>query len=196
MEQTELLRRTIEVLESQGIRYLIVGSVASMGYGEPRFTRDIDVVVDVSADDVSRLCDAFPEAEYYVNRDMARQAAREGGQFNVIHPASGNKIDFIIARRDAWGRQQVERRRRVTILPGLVGYAGSPEDVILGKMWYYQVGGSEKHLRDIAAMLRVSGDQIDRGYVAQWAEQLGLSEIWQAILSRLTADSSMLPPDR
>ena len=189
MEQVDLLRRTIEVLESQGIRYLIVGSVASMGYGEPRFTRDIDVVVDVSADDVSRLCDAFPEAEYYVNRDTARQAAREGGQFNVIHPASGNKIDFIIARRDAWGRQQVERRRRVTILPGLVGYAGSPEDVILGKMWYYQVGGSEKHLRDIAAMLRVSGEQIDRGYIAHWADQLGLSEIWHAILSRLTAQS-------
>ena len=30
MEQAELLRRTIEVLESQGIRYLIVGSLASM----------------------------------------------------------------------------------------------------------------------------------------------------------------------
>jgi hypothetical protein len=76
----------------------------------------------------------------------------------------------------------------VAILPGLFGYAGSPEDVILGKMWYYQLGGSEKHLRDIASMLRLSGDQIDRAYVAQWAEQLGLSEIWQTILSRLTAD--------
>jgi len=189
MEQVDLLRRTIEVLEAQGIPYLIVGSVASMAYGEPRFTRDIDIVVDVSADDVSRLCDSFPDAEYYVSRDTARRAAEEGGQFNVIHPASGNKIDFIIARRDAWGRQQVDRRRRVAILPGLVGYAGSPEDVILGKMWYYQLGQSEKHLRDIAAMLQISGDQIDRAYIAQWAERLGLSEIWQAILSRLTAES-------
>ena len=188
MEQAELLRRTIEVLESQGIRYLIVGSAASVAYGEPRFTLDIDIVIDVTPGQVSQLCSAYPDDEYYVSLAAAKQAAKEGGQFNVIHPASGNKIDFIIARRDAWGRQQVERRRRVAILPGLFGYAGSPEDVILGKMWYYQLGGSEKHLRDIASMLRLSGDQIDRAYVAQWAEQLGLSEIWQTILSRLTAD--------
>jgi hypothetical protein len=188
MEQIDLLRRAIDTLETEGIRYLIVGSLASMAYGQPRSTQDIDIVVDAGAAEVTRLCDSFPEGEYYVNPDTARQAARDGGQFNVIHPASGNKIDFIIARRDAWGRQQVERRRRVTIFPGLVGYTGSPEDVILGKLWYYQLGGSEKHLRDIAAMLRVSGDQIDRAYIAQWADQLGLTDIWQAILSRLTAD--------
>ncbi len=189
MEQADLLRRAIEVLESEGIRYLIVGSLASTAYGQPRSTQDIDVVVDAGIAEVSRLCDAFPEAEYYVNRDTACQAAKEGGQFNVIHPASGNKIDFIIARRDAWGRQQVERRRRVTIFPGLVGYAGSPEDVILGKMWYYQLGGSERHLRDIAAMLQISGEQIDRAYVANWAERLGLSDIWKTILSRVSGDT-------
>ena len=189
MDQAELLRQTIEVLESQGIRYLIVGSLASMVYGEPRFTRDIDIVIDVTAEQIPGLCAAFPDEEYYVNRDTAQQAAKEGGQFNVIHPASGNKIDFIIARCDAWGRQQVERRRRVLIFPGVVGYAGSPEDVILGKMWYYQLGQSQKHLRDVASMLQVSGDQVDRAYVAQWAERLGLSEVWQSILSRLTAES-------
>jgi hypothetical protein len=188
MDQIELLRRTLDVLQSQAIRYLIVGSLASMAYGEPRFTRDIDIVIDVTPGQVATLCSAYPEDEYYVSPAAAEQAAREGGQFNVIHPASGNKIDFIIARRDAWGRQQVERRQRVTLLPGLVGYAGSPEDVILGKMWYYQLGGSEKHLRDTAAMLRISGDQIDRTYVAHWADELGLSGIWHSILSRLAAD--------
>ncbi len=145
-------------------------------------------MIDLAPDQIVTLCSAYPEEEYYVSLVAAQQAAKEGGQFNVIHPASGNKIDFIIARRDAWGRQQVERRQRVTLLPGMVGYAASPEDIILGKMWYYQLGGSEKHLRDIAAMLRVSGDQIDRAYVAHWAGELDLSDIWQAILSRLEAD--------
>jgi hypothetical protein len=189
VDQAEMLRRAIEVLESQGIVYLIVGSFASIAYGEPRMTRDIDIVVDLRADQVDRLCAAYPAEEYYVSAVAARQAVCQGGQFNVIHPASGNKIDFIVARRDSWGIQQLQRRQRVLILPGLPGYAASPEDVILGKMWYYQVGGSEKHLRDIAGILQISSDEVDRAYVARWAEELGFSEVWQAVLARTVRES-------
>jgi hypothetical protein len=185
MEQDELLRRVVEILEEQGITYLLVGSLASGVYGEPRLTRDIDVVVELRPDQVARLCDAFPAADYYVSRQAAREAVVRGGQFNVIHPASGNKIDFMIARQDAWGRSQISRRRLEQILPGRPGYTAAPEDVILGKLWYYQEGGSEKHLRDIAAMLQVSGDEIDREYINHWARQLGFMAEWQAVLDRL-----------
>jgi putative heme degradation protein len=52
-------------------------------------------------------------------------------------------------------------------------------------LWYYREGGSEKHLRDIAAMLQVSGNEIDQEYVNHWAQQLGLVEEWRDILNRL-----------
>jgi hypothetical protein len=52
-------------------------------------------------------------------------------------------------------------------------------------MWYYQEGGSEKHLRDIAAIMQVSGELVDKEYVEHWARVLGLTEIWQAVLRRL-----------
>ena len=52
-------------------------------------------------------------------------------------------------------------------------------------MEYYHEGGSEKHLRDIAGILKVSADMVDRQYVSLWAAQMGLSEIWQMILDRL-----------
>ena len=52
-------------------------------------------------------------------------------------------------------------------------------------MWYYREGGSEKHLRDIAAMLQVSGDEIDTAYVDAWSGKLGLAEQWQMALDRL-----------
>ena len=44
MEQFDLLRHLISVFESINIRYFVTGSIASMFYGEPRFTNDIDVV--------------------------------------------------------------------------------------------------------------------------------------------------------
>lgn len=185
MEQADLLRRVIDVLEDQHIVYLLVGSLASGVYGEPRLTADVDVVVELKLPQAAKLCAAFPAPEYYVSETAARQAVARGGQFNVIHPASGNKIDFIIARTDAWGRSQIARRRQELILPGRPGYTAAPEDVILGKLWYYREGGSEKHLRDIAGMLQVSGDEIDTAYVDAWSRELDLAAEWQAVLDRL-----------
>ena len=52
-------------------------------------------------------------------------------------------------------------------------------------MIYYREGQSEKHLRDIAGMLQISGEKIDRAYISQWAETLGLQEVWQAVLRRV-----------
>ena len=187
MQQDELLRRVVDVLEEQRITYLLVGSLASGVYGEPRLTRDIDVVLELRPNQVAGLCGAFPAPDYYVSERAAREAVATGGQFNVIHPASGNKIDFMIARQDAWGRSQISRRRLEQILPGRPGYTAAPEDVILGKLWYYQEGGSDKHLRDVVAMLQVSGDQIDHEYITHWAQQLDLAEGWQAVLDRLRA---------
>ena len=185
MEQHELLRRVLEVLEAQGIAYMVVGSVASGVYGEPRMTRDIDIVVELRPNQVAKLCEAFPAPEYYVSDKAAREAVAAGGQFNVIHPASGNKIDFMIAGHDAWGRSQAGRRRRKQIFPDLAGYAAAPEDVIISKLLYYKEGGSEKHLRDIAGMMQISGDEIDAEYIAEWTRQLAVTEEWQAVLDRL-----------
>ena len=44
MEQIELLRRVVGILEGLRIRYILFGSMASSAYGEPRMTRDIDIV--------------------------------------------------------------------------------------------------------------------------------------------------------
>ena len=185
MEQIDLLRHVIRALEETGVPYMLVGSLASGAYGEPRLTQDIDVVIDLHPSQVDALCEAFPESDFYVSRDAARQAVTRGGQFNVIHPGSGNKIDFMIARKDAWGQAQMSGRQRTLILPRTEGYTARPEVIILSKMQYYLEGGSEKHLRDITGIMKVSGDEVDRAYVELWARRLGVQDIWRAILGRL-----------
>jgi hypothetical protein len=189
MDQADLLRHAITVLESQELTYMLVGSYASAVYGEPRFTHDIDIVIHLPADAAGRLCSAFPSPEFYVSQAAAREAIMRGGQFNVIHPASGNKIDFMIPRRDAWGRTQLTRRIRRPILPDREGFVAAPEDVIIGKLWYYDDGGSEKHLRDIAGMLQTSSDSIDTQYIENWATQLGFADHWRLVLERVRGSS-------
>ena len=186
MEQLDLLRRVVAALEGMGVTYMLVGSYGSGAWGEPRLTRDIDLVASLSADDAEPLIRAFPLPEFYVSIDAVREAIRREGQFNVIHPTSGNKVDFIVAGGDLRARTALSRRQAVDLGAGLRAYVASPEDVILGKMEFYREGGSEKHLRDVAGILKVSGDCLDRGYVSQWAGKLGLSDIWQAVQRRVS----------
>ena len=183
VEQSDLLRYTVDRLEEMGIVYAIVGSFASGAYGEPRFTMDIDIVVDLRDNHIDAFCASFPDPEFYASKPAIRDAVHRRTQFNIIHPTSGNKIDFMMSGTDPWSRNQLARRQSVQILPDRAGYVASPEDVILGKMLYYHEGGSEKHLRDIAGILRVQG--ADRQYIARFADQLGVVEVWQAVLERI-----------
>jgi hypothetical protein len=185
VDQPDLLRHTVHALDRLGVPYMIVGSFGSTVYGEPRLTHDIDIVLDLRPADVTPLCAAFPPPEFYVSEPAVRDAVRTRFQFNVLHPASGNKIDFILPQATEWGRTQLGRRRAVELQPGVTGYTASPEDVIVGKLWYYSDGGSEKHLRDIAGILRVSGGAVDRAEVGRWAVALGYTPIWHAVLAKL-----------
>jgi len=185
MEQADVVQLALDTLDELGIEYAIVGSFASIAYGEPRLTRDIDILIVLTPDRVHDLCRRFPGPDWYVSEPGAREAVRLRRPFNVIHTLSGNKIDFIVARDDAWGRLQMSRRQEVAVLAGRLGYAAHPEDVILGKLLYYKDGGSDKHLRDIAGILTISGQLVDRTCVRAWAETLNVADIWDELVRRL-----------
>lgn len=185
MEQRDVVRHTIQTLEQLGIRYAIVGSLASMAYGEARLTRDMDVLVELTADHVAGLCAAFAGPDWYLSRPAVEHAVRQRTQFNAIHTTSGNKVDFIVAKNDEWGYLQLNRRRQVGLAADLTGFAADPEDVILGKLLYYKQGHSDKHLRDIAGMLAVSREEIDLERLAFWAQKLAVDNILRTLLESL-----------
>ena len=185
MDRAEFLSHTLRTVESLGIPHMIVGSIASMRYGEARLTLDVDIVADIEPHLVEPLCAAFSAPEFYVSLPAAQDVVRRRKQFNVIHSTSGLKIVVMVARDDEWGRTQLARRRKIELTPGQLAFVAAPENVILGKLQYYREGQSDKHLRDIAAMLQTSGDQIDRDDVSRWAAKLDVLDIWQAIIARV-----------
>jgi hypothetical protein len=185
MEQFDLRAHVIEVLERLGFDYFITGSIAAMYYGEPRFTNDIDVVVRLSEQSVADFCAQFPAPEFYVSEEAAKQAVRTRGQFNVIHPDSGWKVDVIVPSDSPYDHARLSRKQRGSADEGHVAFFAAPEDVILKKMQYYSEGGSEKHIRDIAGILKISGERLDMQYILRWATQLGLASIWETILRKV-----------
>jgi hypothetical protein len=191
MEQSELLRKIAATFDALGARYVIVGSMASTAYGEPRLTNDIDVVVDLRPSHVNAFCEAFAAPDYYLSRPAVESAISKKFQFNILHPASGMKVDCIIPSVGEHDRLQLGRGRAITRSDGnyTVVFA-SPEDVIIKKMEYYREGGSEKHLRDITGVLKMQGDKIDRPYILYWAQKLQLIPVWEKVEERLQSSTS------
>ena len=189
MEPSELLHFLIGALERLQLRYFVTGSTLTIFYGEPRFTNDIDVVVDLPDNAAKMFCAQFPEQHFYLDEEAVRDAIRHKSQFNIIHPQSGLKIDVIIPESSDFNRSRFNRVKRVWPGPDWDAAFASPEDAIIKKMEYFREGGSEKHLRDIAGVLKTSGSEIDLDYIEHWATAFGLLDIWQAILQRVNSSS-------
>lgn len=179
MELNELLAYVTERLESLGIEYLVTGSVASVSFGEPRFTNDVDIVVRLSEGQALRLCESLPEEEFYISKEAASDAVRRGGQFNAIHFTSGLKVDFMAAGESPYDESRFGRPVSVQITPDARASFASPEDIILSKLRFYREGQSQKHISDIRGILRVSGPQLDFDYLDRWAARLGVEDEWR-----------------
>jgi len=174
-------------MDQHQIRYFVTGSVATITYGDPRFTNDIDIVAELSNAHIDALCAAFSGPDYYCSRDAVVQAIRQRFQFNLLHSKSGMKIDVIIPADNEFDRGRFDRRIRIVASDNLEIWLASPEDVIIKKMVYYKEGESEKHIRDILGVLRVRAEKVDRAYISDWADQMQLTPIWHEILQRLDA---------
>jgi hypothetical protein len=181
----ELLAKVVAIFEQLGIPYLVTGSIAAMACGEPRLTNDIDLVAGLRESHVDGLLQAFPPEEYYISEDSIRQAIHLGTQFNIIHPASGLKVDVIINRNTPFDRSRFSRIHRLHPAEEYEANFAAPEDVIIKKMEYYRAGGSDKHLRDITGIIKIAGESLDKKYISDWADELELKEIWAAILQRM-----------
>ena len=71
MEPSDLIKHVCRLLERLGVRYLITGSQATIAYGEPRFTNDIDIVVDLTPSHLDGFCNGFPETDFYLIEEHA-----------------------------------------------------------------------------------------------------------------------------
>lgn len=185
MEPSELLPLLIRTLEGLKLPYFITGSTATILYGEPRFTNDIDIVVDLPSTKVDTFCAAFPAPTFYCPRPAVVDAVARKFQFNILAPETGMKVDVIVASNSKYDALRMARAMRHKDASGTEGSYASPEDVIVKKMSYFKEGGSDKHLRDITGMLKTPTTRIDRNYVALWANHFGCIEIWREIVDQV-----------
>ena len=173
----------IAALERVQIPYMVTGSFASSAHGQVRGTQDIDIVIAPTPEQLRAFVAEFPNDRYYAEEFDALDALQHDSQFSIIDFGSSWKADLIMRRRRDFSRVEFDRRRP-HVIDGIVVYIASPEDILIAKLEWAQMGESERQIEDAAGVIATQGSSLDRSYVERWVRELGLEHQWHKALER------------
>src|SRR5258708_428097 len=98
-------------LNSNGVKYLIIGGYAVIIHGYPRFTADLDIVVSNSSDNVSRCLAALKEfgvgrtnlgPELFSQPDSLVRMGVEPVKIEILNYLEGLDFDEAYERRSSY----------------------------------------------------------------------------------------------
>lgn len=164
-----------QFLSEHGLQYAIIGGIAVQKWGEPRFTRDVDLSVasplDTGSADLVRLI-----TERFPSRTADPLAFARKTRMVLITASNGVQVDISLAL-PGYEDDLFARAVDYEIEPGKAIRLCSAEDLIIHKA----VAGRPQDVIDIQGVVYRQGKQLDVGYVRQWlkgfADVLGNSEI-------------------
>ena len=156
---------------------MLTGSMAMNYYAQPRMTRDIDLVVELAADQTDLFMSLF-ESEYYVDRRAVATAIAQRSVFNLIHNETIIKFDFIVLKNQPYRKEEFARRQRIT-LGDFETWVVTREDLILSKLYWARHSKSELQLRDVKNLL---SPDCDMTYLYSRAEDLGVKSLLEEIV--------------
>ena len=180
------LRRTVEILaaalSSLGIRFHVTGGLASSYYGEPRMTRDVDVVVRLGPSEGRRLVEALA-GEFLIGEAAVREAITNRGFFQALHSVTLVKADFHVGERVDG---ELDRSVLREVFEGVTVPMVSKEDAILSKLIWIREG-SARSRNDVVGML-LDETEFDIGSVRSRAKSLAC----ESILAELEREAESL----
>jgi hypothetical protein len=164
-----------EILESVNILYYVSGGVASSIHGEPRSTRDLDLIIEIQPNHIDLLVATLEAAGYYCPagavEDLQRGRSR---MLNITHTETIANADLYLTDTSAFAASQRLRRRLFDVEGMPAFWLISPEDLLLQKLIWGRGSQSEKQWRDVLGILKLQSANLDYGYLTEWAENLGL----------------------
>jgi hypothetical protein len=92
-----LLVNIAKILKELKIPYIITGGMAVLVWGRPRFTADIDIVVELGQDKIDKLEKALLSLSGvgYFDKKIVQEAIDSKGEFNFIDGDTGVKADSV-----------------------------------------------------------------------------------------------------
>ena len=174
------LRRLVNLLEPNGIDYMIIGGYALPFYGRIRATIDIDVAMVIKNNkeredllDLLRANDYEPTAgsTSILNPVMVVVDRKEGIEMEIWFKPDGIVFDT----------ETLRRRRKASLSPNFDAWIISPEDFIVNKLARPDRGATDEE--DVKSVLVLQEGKLDMKYLEKRAEAAGVLNILKAIQS-------------
>lgn len=178
----EATRKVIAALEDLGIPYMVVGGLSSMAYGNPRTTKDADIVLAVDGSGLDLLADKLGD-EFSLDPQGSFEMVTGTSRYHLRVPSVRFEIELFLLSDDAHDRARFERRRPFpsrqlgarTMIP-------TAEDVVIMKLRWYAIAKRGKDGDDIKNIIGVLGDDaLDWDYIHRWTAEHGTRQLLDEI---------------
>ena len=102
------LREFLELLNSRGVEYVIVGAHSLAFHGRPRYTGDLDILVESSTDNARKLVDLLADfgfadsafaASDFTEADQVIQLGRAPHRIDLLTSLTGVSTDEALTTR-------------------------------------------------------------------------------------------------
>ncbi len=180
MELENTLKKVAKILHKLNIPYLVTGGVAIVVWGRPRYTADIDIVIELKKEKVNKLVATLAK-EGYIDEDAINEALKSKSEFNFIDDSSSMKVDFWILQSSEFDQTRL-KRVVVRNISGLPVKFSSPEDLILRKLLWFGESKSTRQLEDIHSVMAIIKNKLDYDYLKKWAKKQGTLDLLEEMI--------------
>ena len=186
MTPDEAVVAVFRALDTAGIPYMVVGSLASNFHGIPRSTQDADFVVQLGTGQLARLEAALPP-ELRLQSQGAFEAVTGTTRYLVTVAGSAFVCELFVLSDDPHDQERFQRRELVRVL-AQDAYVAAAEDMVITKLRWALEAGRSKDRDDVRNMLAVRGAELDWAYIGEWTARHGTGVLLAEVRASLPAN--------
>jgi len=169
MKQSELVLAVHDALVEENIPYLLAGSFATMAYGVPRSTKDVDFVIELSQPGFDSLVMRL-EPLFSIDPQQQFESLAWTRRYILTARKTPFKVELFIKGSDPhhdsqWGRRKWQNNPVL----GRQMWMPTAEDVVIQKIRW----GRQRDQADVLDVMSVQAETLDWAYVEHWCDQHG-----------------------
>lgn len=163
-----LLGSVARMFDSIEVPYMVIGGQATLIYGEPRLTQDIDVTIGAGPDRLTEVLAGVREAGWKVLVGDPVGFVNETMVLPCVDTNSNIRLDIVFSF-SPYEAEAISRAVTIDIDGTQVRYA-AVEDLIVHKIF----AGRPRDLEDVRGIM-LRQERIDEEYIRHWLTQFDQS---------------------
>lgn len=161
----DAFRRIVAFLEAERVPFVVIGGLAAGLQGEPRATRDVDLMVTLPTSRLHGILEAARAEGFHMDPEEAELHWLASGFVRLWYGPSGKQVAVDLMACNSDFLREASWRAQQTRFCGLQVPVATAEDVVLFKL----AGWREKDIPDARAIVSRHGERLDTAYLRQWA---------------------------